>query len=122
MDENRTPTLPQAEPAEPAGATARWYQGVTSYQWLILAIASAGWVFDVYEGQIFNITRDQLLEDVLPPGSDQSLLHYYGDLFLGVFLVGGALGGVVFGSLADRWGRKPTLVITILTYSAFSGL
>ena len=27
-----------------------------AYQWLVLALASAGWVFDVYEGQIFNLT------------------------------------------------------------------
>jgi MFS family permease len=29
---------------------------------------------------------------------------------------------VLFGSLADRWGRRPTLIVTILTYSLFSGL
>jgi len=49
-------------------------------------------------------------------------IRFYKDVFLGVFLVGGALGGVVFGSVADRWGRRPTLVATILTYSIFSGL
>src|SRR5262249_44678108 len=87
---NRTPS--------PAGPQP-WYQGVSRYQWLVLGLASAGWVFDVYEGQIFNIPRDQLLKDVLPPESDQAAIQYYGDLFLGVFLVGGALGGVLFGAL-----------------------
>src|SRR5262249_16925396 len=38
------------------------------------------------------------------------------------FLVGGAVGGIWFGTLADRWGRRPVLVLTILTYSVFSGL
>ena len=33
--------------------TSRWYTGVTRYHWLVLAIASAGWVFDVFEGQVF---------------------------------------------------------------------
>ena len=41
--------------------TRKWYDGVTGYQWLILLIASAGWVFDIYEGQIFNITRGDML-------------------------------------------------------------
>ena len=30
----------------------RWYQGVTGYQWLVLVVASLGWVFDAFEGQI----------------------------------------------------------------------
>jgi MFS family permease len=105
----------------PLTDSTRWYAGVTCYQWLVLALASAGWVFDVYEGQIFNLTRDQLLADVLG-SADRGAIKFYGDVFLGVFLVGGAVGGILFGALADRWGRKPTLVATILTYSVFSGL
>lgn len=100
-----------------------WYAGVTRYEWLVLAIASAGWVFDVFEGQLFNITRGQMLTDLLDtstPAADE--VKRWGDLFLAVFLVGGTLGGVLFGSLADRIGRKPTMVITILLYSVFSGL
>ena len=26
-----------------------WYHGVTRYQWLVLAIASLGWVFDAFD-------------------------------------------------------------------------
>ncbi|MEY4484547.1 MAG: hypothetical protein RL693_1999, partial [Verrucomicrobiota bacterium] len=40
-----------------------WYDGVTRYQWLVLIIASAGWMFDAFEGQIFNITRQEMLPD-----------------------------------------------------------
>jgi MFS family permease len=106
----------------PSPEPAPWYRGVTRYQWLVLLLASAGWVFDVYEGQIFNITHKQLLADVLPDSAGPGAVKFYGDFFLGVFLVGGALGGIVFGSLADRWGRRPTLVATIVMYSVFSGL
>jgi MFS family permease len=101
---------------------APWYQGVTAYHCLVLVLASAGWVFDVYEGQIFNLTRDHLLRDVLPADSTKEDVPDYGDKLLGVFLAGGAVGGVAFGYLADRWGRRPTLVVTILVYSLFSGL
>jgi MFS family permease len=41
---------------------------------------------------------------------------------LGIFLAGGMVGGVLFGMLGDRWGRKPALILTILMYSLFSGL
>src|SRR5205085_2325852 len=44
------------------------------------------------------------------------------DRMLAVFLVGGTVGGIAFGSLADRIGRKPTMALTILFYSVFSGL
>lgn len=106
--------------AEQPLETARWYAGVTGYQWLVLLIACAGWVFDVYEGQIFNITRDDMLQDIL--GADSGEVKKYGDLFLGVFLLGGTIGGLLFGSLADRYGRRPTMIATILMYSIFSGL
>ncbi len=103
-------------------SSAPWYRGVTGYQWFVLAVASAGWVFDIYEGQIFNITRNQLLTELLQVAAGDPAVRWYGDLFLGIFLVGGALGGVLFGSLADRWGRVPMLSATILMYSIFSGL
>jgi len=103
-------------------AQKRWYSGVTPYQWLVLAIASAGWVFDVYQGQIFNITRHQLLSDILKGGGTDAAIKNYGDVFLAIFLVGGAVGGILFGSLADRWGRRPMIMVTILMYSVFSGV
>jgi MFS family permease len=95
---------------------------VTGYQWLILAIASAGWVFDVYEGQIFNITGNQLLSHVLHVADKDPSIKLWLDKFLAVFLLGGAAGGLLFGAMADRWGRKPTMAFTILMYSIFSGL
>lgn len=118
-------TLPAStKPERPAGdgqVRGAWYAGVSRYQWLVLIIASAGWVFDAFEGQIFNITRSQLLADMLGPGGTQAGIKNYGDLFLAVFLAGGTLGGLLFGSLADRWGRRPMMVATILMYSVFSG-
>ena len=38
---------------EISGSNKKWYEGVTRYQWLVLTIASLGWMFDVFEGQIF---------------------------------------------------------------------
>jgi MFS family permease len=101
--------------------SVRWYSGVTSYQWLILAIASTGWIFDIYQAQIFNITAPQLLQSILG-GKNPQAVTFWSDVFFGIFLLGGATGGLLFGVMADRWGRKPTMIATILTYSLFSGL
>ena len=106
-----------AAPSEP-----RWYAEVTAYQWLVLVIASAGWVFDTFEGQIFNITRGQMLAELLATSPENLDAKRWGDLFLAVFLVGGMVGGILFGTLADRFGRKRTMAATILIYSVFSGL
>jgi MFS family permease len=39
-----------------------------------------------------------------------------------IFMVGWALGGVIFGILGDRIGRVKTMLLTILLYSVFTGL
>jgi MFS family permease len=116
------PPATTSEPvALPAAASDRpWYAEVTRYQWMVLAVASAGWVFDAFEGQLFNLTRKDLLRDLL--GHDPQRAKFWGDLLLAAFLLGGTLGGIVFGMLADRFGRKPAMAATILFYSIFSGL
>lgn len=108
------------DPSEESEPTGPWYAGITRYQWLVLVIASAGWVFDVYEGQIFNITRGEMLTEIL--GGEGADVTKYGDLFLGIFLLGGTVGGLAAGTLADRFGRRPIMMITILMYSVFSGM
>ena len=106
---------------EPQLKPAPWYAEVTGYQWLVLVIASAGWIFDVFEGQIYAIVSGPMLTDLLRT-TDASAKDYWKEVFLALFLLGGTFGGILFGSLADRFGRKPTMSVTILFYSLFSGL
>jgi MFS family permease len=110
---------------------AAWYEGITPYQWLVFAIASAGWVFDVYEGQLFTIFKTPMLKELLGPGHDAAArsgpelardIDWHGNVALALFLVGGAVGGLGFGVLGDRLGRIRVLSLTILTYSLFSAL
>jgi MFS family permease len=98
-----------------------WYAHVTRYQWLVLIIASAGWVFDAFEGQLFNITRQDMLRELLSAAQAQDK-DWWGDFFIAIFLLGGTVGGVLFGNLADRLGRKPAMIASILFYSIFSAL
>lgn len=96
-----------------------WYADVTRYQWLVLLIASLGWVFDVFEGQIFVASMNEAIP-ALAPSADDGDKEFYKDIINGCFLLGGALGGVLFGMLSDRIGRVRTMVYTILMYSMFT--
>ena len=97
-----------------------WYSGITRYQWLVLVIAAAGWAFDQYEAQVFVITKDPMLSELA--GASGAELNRWSDHLFAVFLMGSALGGLLAGSLADRFGRRPLMIATILIYSLFSGL
>ena len=101
---------------------ARWYDGITRYQWLVLIIACLGWIFDVFEGQIYAVFKTPALADLLGVAEKAPLVDWFGNVGLASFLVGGTVGGLLFGILADRIGRRQTMVWSILMYSIFSGL
>ena len=103
-------------------SSSKWYAGVTRYQWLVLIVASLGWIFDAFEGQIYNLTRADMLPDLLNVPADDPSVKVWGERFLGIFLIGGTFGGLLFSSLADKWGRNPVMALTILFYSVFSGI
>lgn len=92
---------------------------MTRYQWLVLTIASLGWVFDVFEGQIYVSSVNEMVASLLPHESARDIAQAK-QVALSAFLLGGALGGVLFGILADRIGRTKTMVVTILLYSLFT--
>lgn len=112
--------------AEPQPDNSPWYAGVTRYQWLVLAIASAGWVFDVFEGQLFVIYKTPAMAEVLgvdkTTEAGKSAIDAWSNYALSSFLLGGALGGLVFGMLADRIGRQKSMIWSIAVYSVFTAM
>lgn len=104
-------------------ARSPWYRGLTRYQWLVLTVAFLGWVFDIMDTALFNFAKGPMLAELV--GAARMATQEGKDiegLLLTVFLVGWSLGGLLFGMLADRWGRTRTMVVTILIYTAFTGL
>ncbi len=99
-----------------------WYAGIGRYQWLVLSIACMGWIFDVFEGQIFVVYKSPALADLLNVAETHTQVDWYGNLGSASYLTGGAFGGLLFGLLADRYGRRQSLVWSILAYSLFTGL
>jgi predicted MFS family arabinose efflux permease len=109
-------STPEPDP----GDHGPWYRDVTPQQWLVLTIASAGWIFDVYEGQLFTIFKTPMFAELL--GASTKEINWHANVALALFLLGGAVGGLGFGMLADRMGRIRVMSLTILAYSIFSGL
>ena len=56
------------------------------------------------------------------PTEKDPAVRYYASWIQAAFLIGWALGGGFFGLVGDRLGRSRTLMLTILTYAAFTGL
>lgn len=108
-------------PAPATESQQSWYQGITSYQWLVLFVCSAGWMFDIFEGQIFVASmRDAMPQLLGGVSADNPLVGKWNNYSFASFLIGGAVGGVYFGWLSDKWGRSKTMIITILFYSLFT--
>ncbi len=89
-------------------------------RWLVLAAAFLGWMFDGLEMGIFPLAARPALQDLLGVQSDAEVGRWMG-IITAMFLVGAASGGLVFGWLGDRLGRVRSMVISILTYSLFTG-
>jgi len=108
-----------------------WREGVTPYQWLVLLVAWLGWVFDSMDATIYAIVLHPALEDLLtasggagpvsPDAIGPEAIGWYGGIIFSIFLIGWAIGGVLFGVVADHLGRTKTLIITILIYALFTG-
>src|ERR671922_2249536 len=54
--------------------------------------------------------------------TESAVIGFYGGIVLSIFMIGWALGGLIFGPIADRYGRARTMAITILIYASFTGL
>lgn len=103
-----------------------WRHGVTRYQWLVLFVAWLGWVFDSMDSTIYALVLQPALHDLLrAPGGGPAtaeVIGWYGGIIFSIFLIGWAIGGVLFGMLADHFGRTRALIFTILIYALFTGM
>ena len=123
----------------PDNATQPWWRAFNREHWFVFIIASLAWLFDCLDSQLFNLARDGGIGDLEKAraaamvaagtlNSDAMALFaktqatVRGPLTTSAFLLGWAVGGVIFGALGDRFGRARILTITILLYSVSTGL
>ena len=89
---------------------------------IVMVAAALGWMFDGLEMAIFPLIARPALQQMQPnsgPINDVFIGHWMG-IITGLFLVGAALGGIVFGWLGDRLGRVRAMSLAVLCYSGFT--
>jgi MFS family permease len=94
---------------------------MNGYQWTVLFAAWLGWGFDVFDGLLFNFVAPNCVPTLLgltigSPEARAATLRWTG-ILTSLLLVGWAIGGILFGQIADRIGRTRTLMLTMLLYA-----
>lgn len=107
----------------PASLNAKpWYAELTRYHWFVFLVAAVGWLADCMDQQLFVLTRDDALAELLGQPASHPAVREAGAYATAVFLMGWAVGGLAFGVMGDRVGRVKTMLLTIMLYSVFTGL
>jgi MFS family permease len=78
-----------------------------------LLAAALGWALDAFDAMLYALVLTLLMRDL---GMSKTTAGLLGTLTL----LASGMGGVLFGFLADRIGRKQALMASILTYSVCS--
>jgi MFS family permease len=104
-----------------SNAPKRMLLDMNAYQWTVIFAAWLGWGFDVFDGLLFNYVAPNCVPTLLglTIGSAEAkaaTLQWTG-ILTSVLLIGWAVGGVLFGKVADRIGRTRTLLFTMILYA-----
>lgn len=90
---------------------------MSPYAKSVFVLATLAWLFDCLDQKLFLLARGPAMEELAPGWKNQAAT-----LSTTWFMIGWATGGMIFGSLGDRFGRVRFLGITVLMYSVATGL
>ena len=88
-------------------------QRATPGQRRTLLAAALGWALDAFDAMLYALVLALLMRDLAMSKTTAGLLGT-------LTLLASGVGGVLFGFVADRMGRKRALMASILTYSVCS--
>src|SRR5215471_7357922 len=96
-------------------APVRTFLDMNGYQWVVLFAAWLGWGFDVFDGLLFNYVAPSVVPTLLglrigTPEATAATLRWTG-IMNATLLIGWAIGGILFGRVADSLGRDRKSVV-----------
>jgi len=92
-------------------------KGFTLAQWLILAVAAIGFLFDTYELLMTPLVGVPAISELLKlPPNNPEVTVWMGRMLWMTALCGGVFG-LIGGWLIDRFGRKRILALSIFAYA-----
>jgi MFS family permease len=97
-------------------------RAISRYQWLVFFVVWAGWTLDAADFGLFSLVLRPAMIELLGGNPPLTEIGKYGGLLSMAGLLGWALGGFLFGIIADYIGRVRTLAYSILIYSVFTAL
>lgn len=97
---------------ERASAQFRW-SATSPAQRRTLVAAGLGWMLDAFDVMLYSLVLTHLIRDFGMSKGTAGLLNT-------LTLIASAIGSLIFGLLADRFGRRRMLSLSILTYSLFT--
>ena len=86
---------------------------ITPAQRRTLIAAALGWMLDAFDAMLYALVLTHIMRDLGMSKATSGLLQT-------LTLLASGIGGVMFGFIADRIGRKRALMFSILTYSLCS--
>src|SRR6202795_13313 len=78
-----------------------------------LLAAALGWMLDAFDAMLYALVLAHVMRDLGMTKGTAGLVN-------SLTLLASGIGGVAFGFIADRLGRKRALMLSILTYSVCS--
>ena len=101
------------QPALSVPAAVPWYRTISPEQWRVLLAAKFGWMLDAMDFMLYAMAVGQLRQYF---GFNDATAGLLGT----VTLVMSGVGGLIFGYIADRFGRTRALMGTITVFSLAS--
>jgi MFS family permease len=96
-------------------AAVPWWREVSRKQWAALFAGQAGWALDAFDVLLYVFCLNAIMKE-------WSLNPAMAGFMVSVTLFASSFGGILFGWVADRIGRKRALMLTVLVFSICSGL